>query len=163
MEELYGSRYQSGSFFLINVGSGFHCLRSFFFLFSFSYMQGTQEYTKVQAKHTRVQARHTREHKGTGKAHNGIDKAHKGTQGYRQCTQGNTKVQARHTREDKGTGKAHKGTGQGTPCLLLIIPWTVLLTTYTSNIHLMVLTVAICLVWWMLRMYWHGKVVDVMH
>ena len=30
MEELYGTRYQSGSFSLINVGSGFHCLRSFF-------------------------------------------------------------------------------------------------------------------------------------
>ena len=34
VEELYGTRYQSGSFSLINVGSGFHCLRSFsFFLF----------------------------------------------------------------------------------------------------------------------------------
>ena len=30
MEELYGTRYQSGSFSLINVGSGFYCLRSFF-------------------------------------------------------------------------------------------------------------------------------------
>ena len=36
VEELYSTRYQSGSFSLINVGSGFHCLRSFFFfLFSF--------------------------------------------------------------------------------------------------------------------------------
>jgi hypothetical protein len=33
VEELYGTRYQSGSFSLINVGSGFHCLRSFFFSF----------------------------------------------------------------------------------------------------------------------------------
>jgi len=33
MEELYGTRYQSGSFSLINVGSGIHCLRSFSFLF----------------------------------------------------------------------------------------------------------------------------------
>jgi hypothetical protein len=32
VEELYGTRYQSGSFSLINVGSGFHCLRSFIFL-----------------------------------------------------------------------------------------------------------------------------------
>jgi hypothetical protein len=32
VEELYGTRYQSGSFSLINVGSGFHCLRSFSFL-----------------------------------------------------------------------------------------------------------------------------------
>ena len=32
-EELYGTWYQSGSFSLINVGSGFHCLRSFFFCF----------------------------------------------------------------------------------------------------------------------------------
>ena len=31
VEELYGTRYQSGSFSLINVGSGFHCLRSFSF------------------------------------------------------------------------------------------------------------------------------------
>ena len=32
MEELYGTRYHSGSFsLLINVGSGFHCLRSFSF------------------------------------------------------------------------------------------------------------------------------------
>ena len=37
VEELYGTRYQSGSFSLINVGSGFHCLRTFFFfLFFFS-------------------------------------------------------------------------------------------------------------------------------
>ena len=35
VEELYGTRYQSGSFSLINVGSVFHCLRSFFFFFSF--------------------------------------------------------------------------------------------------------------------------------
>jgi len=28
VEELYGTRYQSGSFSLINVGSGFHCLLS---------------------------------------------------------------------------------------------------------------------------------------
>ena len=33
MEELHGIRYESGSFSLINVGSGFHCLRSFFFFF----------------------------------------------------------------------------------------------------------------------------------
>ena len=32
VEELYGTRYQIGSFSLINVGSGFHCLRSFSFL-----------------------------------------------------------------------------------------------------------------------------------
>jgi hypothetical protein len=31
VEELYGTRYQSGSFSLTNVGSVFHCLRSFFF------------------------------------------------------------------------------------------------------------------------------------
>jgi hypothetical protein len=31
VQELYGTRYQSGSFSLINVGSGFHCLRSFSF------------------------------------------------------------------------------------------------------------------------------------
>ena len=30
VEELYGTRYQSDSFSLINVGSGFQCLRSFF-------------------------------------------------------------------------------------------------------------------------------------
>ena len=35
VEELYGTRYQSGSFSLINVGSGFHCLRSFSFLLHF--------------------------------------------------------------------------------------------------------------------------------
>ena len=35
-EELYATRYQSGSFFLINVGSGFHFLRSIFF---FSFVQ----------------------------------------------------------------------------------------------------------------------------
>jgi len=33
VEGLYGTRYQSGSSSLINVGSGFHCLRSFFFSF----------------------------------------------------------------------------------------------------------------------------------
>ena len=33
VEELYCTRYQSGSFSLINVGSGFHCLRGFSFLF----------------------------------------------------------------------------------------------------------------------------------
>ena len=40
VEELYGTRYQSGSFSLINVGSGFHCLRSFFsFLFFSRYIE----------------------------------------------------------------------------------------------------------------------------
>ena len=34
VEKLYGTWYQSGSFSLINVGSGFHCLRSFFFSLS---------------------------------------------------------------------------------------------------------------------------------
>jgi hypothetical protein len=34
VEELYGTRYQSGSFSLIYVGSGSHCLRSFSFLIS---------------------------------------------------------------------------------------------------------------------------------
>jgi len=29
VEEFYSTQYQSGSFSLINVGSGFHCLRSF--------------------------------------------------------------------------------------------------------------------------------------
>ena len=36
MEELYGTRYQSDSFSLINVGSGFHCLRSFSFFSLFA-------------------------------------------------------------------------------------------------------------------------------
>ena len=31
VEELYGARYQSCSFSLINAGSGFHCLHIFFF------------------------------------------------------------------------------------------------------------------------------------
>jgi len=34
VEELYGTRYQSGSFTLTNVGSGFHCLH-FYLTFSF--------------------------------------------------------------------------------------------------------------------------------
>ena len=34
VEEIYGTRYQSGSFSLLSVGSGFHCLRGFsLFLF----------------------------------------------------------------------------------------------------------------------------------
>jgi hypothetical protein len=33
LEELYGTWYQSGPFSLINVGSGFHSLRNFSFLF----------------------------------------------------------------------------------------------------------------------------------
>jgi len=33
VEELYGTRYQSDSFSFFNVGSGFHCLRSFSFFF----------------------------------------------------------------------------------------------------------------------------------
>jgi len=48
VEELYGTRYQSGSFSLINVESGFHCLRSFFFYFFFepllSNMSATYNY-----------------------------------------------------------------------------------------------------------------------
>jgi len=36
VEELYGTLYQSGSFSLIIVGSGFNCLRSFLFFFLFS-------------------------------------------------------------------------------------------------------------------------------
>ena len=31
VKEFYGTRYHSGSFCLVNVGSGFHCLRNFFF------------------------------------------------------------------------------------------------------------------------------------
>jgi len=44
VEELYGTRYQSGSFSLINVGSGCHCLRSFsFFFFSFHSVNSVTE------------------------------------------------------------------------------------------------------------------------
>jgi len=39
VEELYGTRYQSGSFSLINVGSGFHCPRIFLFLFPFLFIR----------------------------------------------------------------------------------------------------------------------------
>jgi hypothetical protein len=35
VEEFYGTRYQSDSFSLIDVGSEFHCLRSFFFFLNF--------------------------------------------------------------------------------------------------------------------------------
>jgi len=35
VEELYGTRYQSGSFSLITVWSGLHCLRRFSLSFSF--------------------------------------------------------------------------------------------------------------------------------
>jgi len=38
VEELYGTRYRSGSFSLIYVGSGFHCMRSFFLFFFFFFM-----------------------------------------------------------------------------------------------------------------------------
>jgi len=38
VEELYGAWYQSGSFSLINVGSGFHSLRSVVFLSFFWYV-----------------------------------------------------------------------------------------------------------------------------
>ena len=41
MEELYGTRYQSGFFSLIIVGSGFHCLRSFSF---FDMLGGRSDY-----------------------------------------------------------------------------------------------------------------------
>ena len=38
VEKLYGTRYQSDSYSLINVGSGFHCLRNFsIFLFPLIY------------------------------------------------------------------------------------------------------------------------------
>jgi len=37
VEEFYSTWYQNGSFSLINVGSGFHCLRSFSFFFSIDY------------------------------------------------------------------------------------------------------------------------------
>jgi len=33
VEEIYGTRYQGGSFSVINVGSDFHCLRRYSFLF----------------------------------------------------------------------------------------------------------------------------------
>ena len=41
MEELYGTRYQSGSFSLNNVGSGFHRLSSFPPLFSWNLVPGS--------------------------------------------------------------------------------------------------------------------------
>jgi hypothetical protein len=37
VEEFFGTRYQNGSIFLTNVGSDFHCLRSFIFFFSCIY------------------------------------------------------------------------------------------------------------------------------
>jgi hypothetical protein len=56
VEELYGTRYQSGSFSLINVGSGFHCLRSFFsFLFFSRYIENLlrwQTVNQLTACHT---------------------------------------------------------------------------------------------------------------
>ena len=54
VEELYGTRYQSGSFYLINVKSGFHCLRTFFFFF-FLYrpntLYATDELMSVSSQH----------------------------------------------------------------------------------------------------------------
>jgi hypothetical protein len=41
VKELYGTWYQSGSFSLIYVGSGFHCLRNFSFTFLFKSHAGT--------------------------------------------------------------------------------------------------------------------------
>jgi hypothetical protein len=41
VEELYGIRYQSGSLSLVNVGNGFHCLRSFFFFLDLEEMGST--------------------------------------------------------------------------------------------------------------------------
>jgi hypothetical protein len=52
VEELYGTRYQSGSFSLINVGSGFHCLRSFSFSSSFSTAPPSCENFASNAPHT---------------------------------------------------------------------------------------------------------------
>jgi len=43
VEELYGTRYQSGSFSLLNVGSGFHCLRSSSFFLSLTPCQVTRQ------------------------------------------------------------------------------------------------------------------------
>jgi len=56
VEELYGTRYQSGSFSLINVGSGFHCLRDFsfrIFFCSFSY-QVTENLNNLKDRNTEV-------------------------------------------------------------------------------------------------------------
>ena len=50
VEELYGTRYQSDSFSFIIVGSGFHCLRSFFFSRGLIYLLAKQSnaYCNVQ-------------------------------------------------------------------------------------------------------------------
>jgi hypothetical protein len=40
LEECYGTWYQSDSYFLINVGSGFHCLHSFPSLMGIRYLRG---------------------------------------------------------------------------------------------------------------------------
>jgi hypothetical protein len=48
VEELYGIQYQSGSFSLIYVGSGFHCLRSYLF-FSMIYASPPICFHKVKA------------------------------------------------------------------------------------------------------------------
>jgi len=48
VEKLYGTQYQSGSFSLIDVGSAFHCLRSFsFFSFLFVHKHNCIAYKRV--------------------------------------------------------------------------------------------------------------------
>ena len=58
VEELYCTRYQSGSFSLINVGSGFYCLRSFSFSFFFS--RGFVDHAKQAEPHFTKAAQATR-------------------------------------------------------------------------------------------------------
>jgi len=49
VEGFYGTRYQSGSFSLINVGSDFHCLRSIFLIQSRSYEKQYNEQCPSEA------------------------------------------------------------------------------------------------------------------
>ena len=51
MEKLYGTRYQSGFFSIVNVGSSFHCLCSFFF-FLFIVMTGAPKPTPTSPNNT---------------------------------------------------------------------------------------------------------------
>jgi len=47
VEELYDTGHQSGSFSLINVGSGFHCLRSFFYSSRIAIPVGAKELESI--------------------------------------------------------------------------------------------------------------------
>ena len=85
VEELYSTRYQSGSFSLINVGSGFHCLLVFSFLFSYMNLQLVHNFLSQQNTRPFLFLAELMESFWAGRDQSAADQPNNLTEGYPHC------------------------------------------------------------------------------